>query len=168
MNHSEYEKFVEEIAPKLISDVDLKNLGKSQCGKSNMWVGVSGWEHQIDVSLHNDQDVFLVECKYWDHNVPATEFLTMWGRVMDIAKGPQADGKTVRGALVTNIKNAMKDTTKGFQNGCIKLTAQYDQQMRLFVVESVEGLVRQTIIAFATARASGGSTGEAEGTVKPD
>ena len=103
MTSKEYEKFIaEKVAPRLTNYTDLAKHGTIRYGKSNKWLGGVRWEHQIDVSIHGDQDILLVECKCWfRNNVPATAFLTMWARVLDISNGPHAKGKKVRGALVT-------------------------------------------------------------------
>jgi hypothetical protein len=40
-------------------------------GRANLWQGVSGYQHQIDVSVRGARDLILVECKCWKDKVPA-------------------------------------------------------------------------------------------------
>jgi hypothetical protein len=83
------------------------------------------------VSLANQTDVLLVECKYWNSQVKAEAFLTLYGRVLDIGAREKAQGREIRGAIVTR---------KGAQAGVYTLTRHYGEQMSLFTASSIEDL----------------------------
>jgi hypothetical protein len=132
MKDSSYERLIAGIACKLTSYPGLATSGTVGFGRSNVWVGASTFSHQIDVSLQNETDVLLVECKHWqDRNVPPEAFLTMWARVADISQGKACAGRRVRGAVVT---------THGFQRGVYVLAGYYQEVMSLFTAKSAQEL----------------------------
>jgi hypothetical protein len=130
MDYAEYQKLVSTVARGLTNSYDLREKGDIKYetrNKWNLWRGVSGFDHRIDVSLANDKDVLLIECKYWGVNVPAIAFLTLWARIKDIEIGPCAEGKKFRGALVVS---------NGFQDGVEKLAQFYAKEISLFIIDT--------------------------------
>ena len=91
-NYENYEKLTGTLVQKMTNSSQLIDFGSIKWGRSNKWEGVSGFGHQIDVSLESSQEVLLVECKHIQskRNVSPDAFLTMRGRVMDIAQGTRA------------------------------------------------------------------------------
>lgn len=75
-------------------------------GKSNIWVGQSGCEHQIDVSVELEDEVVLAECKCQKREVGLSPVLTFLARIMDIK--PTKPEKNVHGIVFSNL---------GFQGG---------------------------------------------------
>jgi hypothetical protein len=133
MESNEYEVLISELARKMTCDTQLISAGKIKIGKKNNWLGSSSFAHQIDVSLENDHDVLLIECKCWNtKNIPPEAFLTMWARVIDISKSKIAAGRNVRGALVTS---------RSFNRGVGTLAEYYKEQMSLFIVRSVDDFI---------------------------
>lgn len=127
MNSTEYDEMVSKLVRNMTNSPDLIHLGTVKRGLNNKWCGVSGFYHQIDVSLENEREVLLVECKYWKRNVTAQSLLTLLARVIDIAKGPDSKDRLVRGALVTS---------RGFQRGVDKLGKYYNRCLSTFEVSS--------------------------------
>lgn len=134
MKSTEYENLISQIVKKMTNYSDLIDFGSINSGKMNKWEGGSGFKHQIDVSLDNPTDVLLVECKYWNKNVPIEAILTLWARIFDISQGPKGKIRRLRGALVTS---------KDFQSGVYKFAASkyYQKQLSLFVVRDVDDFV---------------------------
>jgi len=129
MDPTKYEELVSKVAKQMTNVPELVHLSNVKLGRDNKWQGVSGFRHQIDVSLENDKHILLVECKRWNYNVTALVFLTLWARVMDISKAPVSKGRQVRGAIVTS---------RGFQTGVYKLAKYYKEQVSLFYVTTDE------------------------------
>ena len=129
MNSTEYEALVSKVATKMTNYPELIRLGTVNYGSKNKWRGASGFCHQVDVSLENDRDVLLVECKHWKENLKAETFLVQLARVIDIATGPDSKNRAVRGAIVTS---------RGFQRGVYKLEEHYKRCVSLFKVSSDE------------------------------
>jgi hypothetical protein len=127
MSPSEYEALVNTVAYKMTNISVLRTLGNPKSGQSNKWKGASGFCHQIDVSLENDQHVLLIECKQWKENVKPEAFLVLMARVIDISTGPEAGGRRIRGALVT---------CSGVTSGVNKLVEYYHEKVSLFEVSS--------------------------------
>jgi hypothetical protein len=82
---TEYEQLVAEIANGIIkSSPDLQNLEVGS-GRKNKIKGTSGYSHQIDVSLHEQGCLYLIECKRWTRSIGVAEVLVLAGRSNDIA-----------------------------------------------------------------------------------
>lgn len=126
---AEYEELISQIIKRMTNSSQLIEDGEIKSGSKNKWEGKSGFHHQIDVSLENQTDVLLAECKFWTDSVPAEAFLTLWARVLDISRAQIARGRKVRGALVT---------TKEFQSGVYSLANEYKEQISLFLVSSID------------------------------
>jgi hypothetical protein len=113
INSKEYEVLVAEIAQPFFEGKD-DSAFEVKFGRRNRWRGVSGYEHQIDVSLQSISKVVLIECKCWDRNVAVSQFLTFLGRVQDIK--PMHPNAAVEGVMITNV---------GFQKGVFTLANHY-------------------------------------------
>lgn len=69
-------------------------------GNGNKVMGLSGYRHQIDVSVHLPDHIFLYECKRLDKKVGLAHVLTLLGRMKDIQ--PVNRHIPVHGILITN------------------------------------------------------------------
>src|SRR3954467_15657327 len=112
MTPDEYEQIAREIARSIFEHVEGVTPDKVGCGRKNRPPGISGYRHQIDVSVRGLQDLILIECKCWKKKVSVEAVLTFFGRIHDIA--PTFSGQ-IHGVMVT---------TKGFQPG-VELLAKY-------------------------------------------
>lgn len=112
-NGKEYEIVVAALGEKLFNLIKPKNDFIVKSGNSNKWIGISGYSHQIDVSIESPKLILLIECKNWGCSVDAPSFLTFLARVIDIRSKHKS--KEVYGEVVT---------TKGYQAGA-KLLASY-------------------------------------------
>jgi hypothetical protein len=130
MESEEYEQLISNISQELTNDTRLRSIGRKKFGKTNLWEGVSGFHHQIDVLIDNDSDVLLIECKAWKYAVDASVFLTFWARLLEIKENPKNKNLNIKGAIVT---------TKGWQSGVEKLVKYYAEICSGFVVnEEIE------------------------------
>lgn len=111
---AEYEKITAAIEAALFEQVEGLKPKQVKHGRSNLWAGVSGFPHQIDVSVAGEKDVLLAECKCWTQNVDVDRFLTFLARILDIR--PTEQGRAIHSAVVT---------TKGFDPGIKKLADYY-------------------------------------------
>ncbi len=125
MDSREYEQVINSISHELTNDTRLRNVGHKQFGKNNRWEGACGFLHQIDTSIHNDTNAVLIECKYWKSKVRVIEFLTFFGRLIDIRENPNYRNLNIRGAIVT---------TKGWQSGVEKFVEHYPEICSAFKV----------------------------------
>ncbi len=125
MKAKEYEQMISSISEKLTNDTKLRNLGSKKFGEDNLWEGASGFFHQIDASIEIETDVLLIECKCWESNVRAIEFLTFFGRLIDIKGNEKHSNLNIRGAIAT---------TKGWQSGAKKLVKYYRELCSIFLV----------------------------------
>ena len=97
-----WRKYERETATIVQSVVDrVKGRGETSVlrGASNRIRGVSGYGHQVDVSVWSDGDLFLIECKYLHKRVPLAAVLVLLGRIADIAATDRYE--TVVGAFAT-------------------------------------------------------------------
>lgn len=133
MNPGEYEQMISVISQEITNDTKLRDTGIEQFGKKNLWLGASGFPHQIDVSIHNHTDILLIECKCWGNVIRAIEFLTFLGRLIDIKDNPKNQNLNVRGAIVT---------TKGWQSGVEKLVRHYSEICSIFEITVDKGFQR--------------------------
>ncbi|MCK4576576.1 restriction endonuclease [candidate division WOR-3 bacterium] len=153
MNPAEYEELVSKIVKMLFKRARDRNPDRIRKGKRNKVQGVSGYRHQIDISLHGSSELVLIECKRWKSKVDVSAFLTFLGRYNDIV--PTFNG-SVNGMLVT---------TNGFQRGVYKLAEHY-RSIELVEAKSVKDFVfrygenlRRVIITPPPASASAGTKG---------
>jgi hypothetical protein len=120
-----YEEKVRTVVSLLTNFSALRQQGKIKSGRDNKWFGASLQHHQIDVSIENEHDVLLVDCKYWKNKIPLRACLALLGLVVDISLGPNAKGRTIRGALVS---------TQAFQPGCKRIVKCYNKRISLYIV----------------------------------
>lgn len=79
-----YERFVQL----LINDLCGSGTNKSvRGGGGNHVRGASGHRHQIDVSIHSDSEIVLIECKHIGKNLEPQHVLTHAARLLDIRAG---------------------------------------------------------------------------------
>jgi hypothetical protein len=114
MTSGEYEEITAQIEAAVFEQVEGVKPEQVKHGRSNLWPGISGFPHQIDVSAAGEKDVLLVECKCWTENVDVDRFLTFLARILDIK--PTEQGRTIHSAVAT---------TKGFDPGIKKLADYY-------------------------------------------
>jgi len=84
MTPSEYERLLGDLASALYEMGERAAPIEVNVGATNRWRGESGFTHQIDVSVRGPSDVLLIECKYWNRNVPVEVVLAFNGRVVDL------------------------------------------------------------------------------------
>jgi excisionase family DNA binding protein len=114
MNAKLYEELIGQIAQSAVETADgVVNLGIG-VGGQNKITGVSGFDHQIDVSISNGVNLLLVECKYWGDNIHVGMALTFLGRIIDIRDG-------VHEKIIPVIA-----TNKGWQAGVEKIAGYYN------------------------------------------
>ncbi len=111
----EYERITSEIEAALFEQVEGVKPEQVNHGRLNLWEGISGFPHQIDVSVAGEKDVLLAECKCWNQEVDVPPFLTFLARILDIK--PTEQSRTVHSAVVTTI---------GFDPGIKKLADYYE------------------------------------------
>src|SRR2546426_96517 len=114
MTSQEYERLISKMVRSFykfvegIDDADVKPKlpkKKGQKIKSNRIEGISGYLHQIDVSVHCSKNLILVECKKWKRKVEVGDFLAFLGRIRDIEEKFNNEIEVHRSIA----------TTKGFQ-----------------------------------------------------
>lgn len=106
MNHVDYEALLCSMVKHLKSGAS----GLAQCtvngGTKNRVTGASSFAHQIDVSVHNQTNLLLIECKHWQAPVDVEPVLVLAARIIDIRAGLY--GTNVHGSIVST-----KEPTKG-------------------------------------------------------
>ncbi|OAI48297.1 hypothetical protein AYO43_03805 [Nitrospira sp. SCGC AG-212-E16] len=98
MTPEEYEQLTSQIAGSIYTAVEGITPEQVLFGRCSKWVGQSGYEHQIDVTVRGPNDAILVECKYWQDPVPPEGVLTFIARLLDIR--PTFAG-VIHGVIVT-------------------------------------------------------------------
>lgn len=148
MTPQEYEQTISEIAQSIFERVEGLTPKQVKYGNENRWLGASGYQHQIDVSVQSVHDLVLVECKYWDRNVPVEAVLTFFGRVHDIR--PMFAGQ-VHPVIATKV---------GFQPGAELLAGYYNIDLQVIPSANIFGFMYKRLLliqsAPATARANTG------------
>lgn len=84
MTDREYEALVQQLIDELRRSVTPLSAAEVRGGSKNRISGASGFSHQIDVSLHAQNTLVLVECKQWLEPVGAEAVLTLASRLADI------------------------------------------------------------------------------------
>ncbi len=118
----EYEKIVTDIFKSVFERVEGVEPTQVRYGSENKRIGKSSYEHQIDVSIEHQQNLYLVECKCWKNSVYVEKILAFYARILDIAS--IFEGQT-HGVIVT---------TKGFNSGVRTLADHYG--IDLLIVQS--------------------------------
>jgi len=121
MNPAEYEQIVGELYREIyeIAEGIPPDQIKAGYGPRNRLQGVSGYRHQIDVSVIGPQDLILVECKCWTKKVRVEQVLAFAGRVCDI--GLAFSGRTIHAAIATTV---------GFQTGAEMVAKHFNIDLR--------------------------------------
>jgi hypothetical protein len=115
---NEYERIVAVLGKALFETAENSGNFLVKYGGSNKWIGVSGYNHQIDVSAQSNETILLIECKNWGSNVGVPSFLTFLARVIDIRSN--FPDKKVIGKIVTTI---------GFDRGVKMLASYYEIEL---------------------------------------
>lgn len=144
---NEYEKLIYSISERFTNNPNANIIWKSSTGRNNRIEGISGYKHQIDVYLESDNDILLIECKKWTTNVPVGQYLTLFGRLVDISS--KYPNKKVRAALVTS---------KGWQSGVTQLNNHYGKKLSLFHVTEIGEVADKIHTAFIFGSATSKST----------
>jgi len=100
MDSAEYEQLVGKIVRGLAERAGVAPES-IQGGRTNRVEGVSGYRHQIDVSIRDGEDLHLIECKRWAYAVEARDVLTLLGRIVDIRQ--KTEGK-LSASIITTAK----------------------------------------------------------------
>ena|SRR3982751_4954178 len=85
MNGPAYEALVERLAGELLVNPHLQSC-RLDSGARHRIVGVSGFRHQIDVSLRDEAALYLIEAKHWKKPVSVEAVLALGSRLRDIAQ----------------------------------------------------------------------------------
>jgi hypothetical protein len=96
-----YEELVRDVLQGLPTD-----SGQVQGGVRNKIIGASGYEHQIDISIHAPEGLHLIECKHWTHRLGVQAVLTHAGRLIDIQSANP-------GVVVTAAVASTQSVTRG-------------------------------------------------------
>jgi len=113
LTSEEYERITSQIVSSIYQRVEGIDPEQVRYGRNNKYMGISGYKHQIDVSLQGAENLLLVECKCWRSTVGVDIVLVFLGRVHDISQN--FNGK-IHSVIVT---------TKGFQSGAQKVAEYY-------------------------------------------
>ena len=117
MTPDQYEVIVQDIASKLHEYAGVP-ADSIRVGKKNKWPGISGYSHQIDVSIEDKKNIILIECKKLGDKVDVPTFLTFLARVLDIYLQESRRGnlREIHSIVVTTV---------GFDPGVETLAAYY-------------------------------------------
>ena len=141
MTPEEYEQTISEIAQSIYERVEGLTPKQVKYGKKNRWLGASGYKHQIDVSIQSRHDLILVECKYWDRNVPSEAVITFFGRIYDIRQ-------TINSRIHPVIATKM-----GFQRGAKLLAKHYHIDLQVIPSARVFGFMYKNLLLIQPAPA---------------
>ena len=85
MKGTAYETLVRRLAIELMANQHLQGL-HLESGARHRILGVSGFSHQIDVSLRGEATLYLIEAKHWKRPVSVEAVLVLGSRLRDIAQ----------------------------------------------------------------------------------
>jgi uncharacterized protein (UPF0305 family) len=137
VNPTDYETLTRAIAEEVVNA--SPNLQRAvevplPHGLRNKIEGVSGFKHQIDVSIEiPNKKLFLVECKRYKKKVTVSDMLILIARINDIKR--KRTEQQVEGCFFT---------TEGYTKPAIKVGTFYDIELN-----TVEGIKRADIKRFA-------------------
>ena len=120
LRSAEYEKLVKEILEELYPQYSDKPIKIIKKGRSSKRKGASGFNHQIDIQIENEERLFLVECKCWNSIVPPEKVLAFFGRIYDIK---EKEKKPVTGLMAT---------TKSYNKGVRTLATYFDIDLEIY------------------------------------
>jgi hypothetical protein len=121
LSPAEYEDLVHELVARLGVATGESALRK---GRTNLIPGASGFEHQIDVSIHLPRKLVLMECKYIRRPVEVHHALVLAARLADVRQAHP--DHVVSGSLVS---------TKSVRVGAYKIAKHFG-----FSVDLVQSL----------------------------
>ena len=129
MKSDEYEQLVSEIADEICKSAPEYNSLLRGSGHKNRIAGLSGYSHQIDVSLQGTERIFLIECKQWKNRVGVAEVLVIAGRASDIQAGfPEA---SIHAVLIS---------MRGASRGALQLAQHFGINIEIATSVSDSGL----------------------------
>jgi hypothetical protein len=127
MRPSDYECLVADTASTVAERSGPLPSDAVKFGKSNCWLGASGFRHQVDVSISLMERLVLIECKYWNRRIPVGVVLALQSRRTDIAATTK---QAVEAAVVSKV---------GFQAGAKQVAEHFGIQCQ--IAESAESWV---------------------------
>lgn len=154
LSASEYEELISSISEAFSNSTRLRQFARKEYGKNNLWMGASGYKHQIDASLKSDEEILLVECKHWTKPITPGVFFDFFGRLIDIRNHPKYNNKSLRGTIVTKT---------GWTTGVETAIKYYSQFCSVFIVNEVseiEDMIHTHYIAGAGGIQSEGAVGQ--------
>ena len=154
LSSSEYEELIISISEAFSSSTRLRQFARKEYGKNNLWMGASGYKHQIDASLKSDEEILLVECKHWTKPITPGVFFDFFGRLIDIRNHPKYNNKSLRGTIVTKT---------GWTTGVETAIKYYSQLCSVFIgneVSEIEDMIHTHYIAGAGGIQSEGAVGQ--------
>jgi hypothetical protein len=114
-----YEEFIRQIAESAVKIAEGTTQLIIGTGIRNKIPGISGYSHQIDVSISNGKNLLLVECKYWKKNISVDIALTFLGRIIDLKENTE---ENITGIIATST---------GWQPGVEKIAKYYGIELWL-------------------------------------
>ncbi len=146
LSANEYEELINSISETLTNSTSLRKFGQKRFGKKNLWIGVSGYKHQIDVSLKSDEEILLVECKHWNVRITPGVFFDFFGRLIDIRNHLKYNNKSLRGTIVTKT-----GWTTGVETA-IKYYSQFCSVFQVNEVSEIEDMIHTHYITVPSIR----------------
>jgi len=86
MDSAKQEQLIAAVAKNMATAHEGERNVHVGSGPANLVRGASGFQHQIDVSVHTEKDLIVYECKYWDANVDPEAVLALAARGIDIQR----------------------------------------------------------------------------------
>lgn len=129
MTDREYEVLVQSLVEELRRGVPSFSGAEIKGGSRNRITGASGFPHQIDVSLHVQDTLVLVECKHWLEPVDAEAVLSFASRLADI--------RALNGAAVVH---ASLVSTKAATRGAAQLANHFGVSLDVVANEREYGI----------------------------
>ena len=101
MTPDEYENVVAGIVSGICQSAPELGGLRLGSGRANRLPGASGYKHQIDVSLSGSENIYLVECKRWEHKIGVDEVMVLAARATDIIQANS--GVTFQAILASTV-----------------------------------------------------------------
>jgi len=146
LSYSEYEELISSISEALTNSTRLRQFGRKEFSKNNLWLGASEFNHQIDVSLESENEILLIECKHWTKPITPGVFFDFFGRLIDIRNHPKYNNKSLRGTIVTKT-----GWTTGVETA-IKYYSQFCSVFKVNNISEIEDMIHKHYIAVPSIR----------------
>lgn len=143
MKSDEYEQLTKDCYDKFLNNPNEKLDCKVSFGRKNRIKGISGYMHQIDVSVEAKDRFWLIECKKWNKRISVAEYLTFLGRIRDISLNRK--GQYLRGVIITK---------SGWQSGVNTFHELNRKQISLFEFSERAEIGEKIHTAFISAKSS--------------